>query len=51
MAIKIIKICDDCGKEYEQISTEILVDDNGKKYIDYPVDFICLSCILEKEKK
>ncbi len=41
MAIKVIRICDECGAEYEQI-----IDACIKEIDSYPIAFMCSSCIL-----
>lgn len=41
MAIKVIRICDLCGAEHEQIIPKEMAEYNC------PVDFECSDCILE----
>ncbi len=45
MAIKVIRICDDCGEEYPQIIYE-----DEKEFV-CPVDFTCSDCILKQAKQ
>ncbi len=40
MAIKVIRICDRCKKEYEQT-----INENQEEFI-CPIPFICSDCIL-----
>ena len=58
MAIKIIRVCDICETEHEQVNVEKeqtfeetvsgFNDDIQNK--QYPIDFICSDCILKIEK-
>ncbi len=45
MAIKVIRICDDCGEKHTQIIDENIVD------YSCPVKFICSDCILKESKR
>ncbi len=44
MAIKIIRICDECGAEHEQIV------EPTEETFECPVAFKCSDCILKEEK-
>ena len=50
MAIRVIRICDECGTEYEQVIGGTAVERAFVKKVGevrYPVDFVCSDCTIK----
>lgn len=50
MAIRVIRICDECKKEYKQIIDKQIIDTINRE-ITYKIDFLCSDCVLIKAKQ